>query len=128
MPRQLPPIWTVPWFKYAQYDASIEQPLIRNAGEALGVTALLNLSSDYPADTCSARRLPSTNLHWIETMLQRPRSLRPDSKGQFGGLTAEMAVADFRRRSAWQIDAERVNNGRKLYAEICAECHPRPGQ
>ena len=48
-PVSFPPIWTVPWLKCAQYDASIEQPLIRNAGEALGVTALLNLSSDYPA-------------------------------------------------------------------------------
>ena len=35
-PVSFPPIWTVPWFWWAQYDASIEQPLIRNAGEALG--------------------------------------------------------------------------------------------
>ncbi|RZI37870.1 cytochrome C, partial [Herbaspirillum sp. HC18] len=46
-PVSYPAIWTVPWFKFAQYDASIEQPLIRNAGEALGVTALLNLSDAY---------------------------------------------------------------------------------
>lgn len=31
-PVSFPAIWTVPWFKFAQYDASIEQPLIRNAG------------------------------------------------------------------------------------------------
>ena len=43
-----PPIWSVPWFWWAQYDASIEQPLIRNAGEALGVSALINLSPDTP--------------------------------------------------------------------------------
>src|SRR3984885_11625896 len=41
-PVSFPPIWTVPWFWWAQYDASISQPLIRNAGEALGVAALLN--------------------------------------------------------------------------------------
>jgi hypothetical protein len=28
-PVSFPPIWTVPWFYWAQYDASIEQPLIR---------------------------------------------------------------------------------------------------
>jgi hypothetical protein len=35
-PVSFPPIWSVPWLWWAQYDASIEQPLIRNAGEALG--------------------------------------------------------------------------------------------
>lgn len=50
-PVSFPPIWTVPWLKYAQYDASIEQPLIRNAGEALGVTALLNLSDATAKNT-----------------------------------------------------------------------------
>ena len=47
-PVSFPPIWTVPWFLWAQYDASIEQPLIRNAGEALGVSALVNFSPDMP--------------------------------------------------------------------------------
>src|SRR6185369_6299906 len=31
-PVSFPPIWSVPWFWWAQYDASIEQPLVRNAG------------------------------------------------------------------------------------------------
>src|SRR6202041_2554915 len=46
-PVSFPPIWTWPWFRFGQYDPSIQQPLIPNAGEALGVTALLNLSPDY---------------------------------------------------------------------------------
>ena len=49
-PVSFPPIWTVPWFLWAQYDASIEQPLIRNAGEALGVFALVNLSPARPRE------------------------------------------------------------------------------
>ena len=55
-PVSFPPIWTVPWFWWAQYDASIEQPLIRNAGEALGVSALINLSPTIRRRRCSARR------------------------------------------------------------------------
>src|SRR6202012_1124128 len=49
-PVSFPPLWTVPWFAWAQYDASISQPLIRNAGEALGVSALINLSPESPVD------------------------------------------------------------------------------
>ena len=65
-PVSFPPIWTVPWFKFAQYDASIEQPLIRNAGEAMGVTALLNMSDDYPPDALFRSSMAIENLHWIE--------------------------------------------------------------
>ena len=68
-PVSFPPIWTVPWFLWAQYDASIQQPLVRNAGEALGVSALLNLSPDYPADTLFRSSVQIENLDRIETML-----------------------------------------------------------
>ena len=125
-PVSFPPIWTVPWLKYAQYDASIEQPLIRNAGEALGVTALLNLSSDYPADTLFRSSVDLTNLLWIETLLRGPDPFAQNPK-QFGGLTAPKWPSQiFGDDPAWKIDPERVNRGRKLYAEICAECHLGP--
>ena len=75
-PVSFPPIWTVPWFLWAQYDASIEQPLIRNAGEALGVSALVNLSPDYcPRRRCSARPIALENLVRIEAMLRGPDPL-----------------------------------------------------
>ena len=125
-PVSFPPIWTVPWLKYAQYDASIEQPLIRNAGEALGVTALLNLSSDYPADTLFRSSVDLTNLLWIETLLRGPDPFAQNPK-QFGGLTSPKWPSQiFGDDPAWKIDPERVNRGRKLYAEICAECHLGP--
>src|SRR4030095_11819940 len=86
-PVSFPPIWTVPWFKYAQYDASIEQPLIRNAGEALGVTALVNMSPDYPADALFRSSVAMQNLFWIETMLRGPDPFSQTPRG-FGGLTS----------------------------------------
>ena len=127
-PVSFPPIWTVPWFKYAQYDASIEQPLIRNAGEALGVTALVNLSADYPCG-CAVPLVgrPEQSAFWIEDDAARPRSLRARLQSGFGGLTSPKWPSQiFGDDPAWKIDPERVTKGRKLYAEICAECHLGP--
>lgn len=44
-PVSYPPIWGTPWFAWAQYNASILQPLARNVGEALGVNAGLDLAT-----------------------------------------------------------------------------------
>jgi hypothetical protein len=112
----------VSWLKYAQYDASIEQPLIRNAGEALGVTALLNLSGDYAADRLLKSSVDVTNLHWIEKLLAGPD---PTAKKTFGGLTSPRWPSQI-LGDAWKIDPERVERGRKIYAELCAECHLGP--
>ena len=38
-PVHYPRIWDTPWFPLAQYSASIGQPMVRNAGEALGTGA-----------------------------------------------------------------------------------------
>jgi hypothetical protein len=122
-PVSFPPIWTVPWLKYAQYDASIEQPLIRNAGEGLGVTALLNLSDDYAKGTLFRSSIEIKNLHWIETLLA---GSPPYPKKQFSGLTSPKWPSQIFGDDAWKIDGERVKRGRKLYAEICAECHLGP--
>ncbi len=124
-PVSFPPIWTVPWFKYAQYDASIEQPLIRNAGEALGVTALVNMSPDYPADALFRSSVALQNLFWIETMLRGPDPFGQTPRG-FGGLTSPKWPSQIFTDDAWKIKPERVTKGRAIYAEICAECHLGP--
>ena len=38
-----PRIWNAPWFDWVQYNGSIQQPMVRNAGEALGVGAYLSV-------------------------------------------------------------------------------------
>ncbi|TPQ37558.1 cytochrome C [Bradyrhizobium guangdongense] len=122
-PVSFPPIWTVPWLKYAQYDASIEQPLIRNAGEALGVTALLNLSDAYPKDTMFRSSIEIKNLHWIEEML---RGSPPKPAGKLSGLLSPKWPSQIFGDGAWAIDTKRVERGRQLYADICVECHLGP--
>src|SRR6266446_938997 len=124
-PVSFPPIWTVPWFLWAQYDASIQQPLVRNAGEALGVSAQVNLSPDYPAETLFRSSVAIANLDRIETMLRGP-DLDQNPKA-FGGLASpRWPWQIFPDDPLWKIDPARVSSGRAIYAEICAECHLGP--
>lgn len=120
-PVSYPPIWTVPWFKFAQYDASIEQPLIRNAGEALGVTALLNLSDAYPEDRLWRSSVHINTLGWIEDMLRGPDPFKA-AEPKFGGLLSPKWPSQI-LGDAWRIDKDKVDNGRKIYAEMCSGCH-----
>jgi hypothetical protein len=125
-PVSFPPIWTVPWLAWAQYDASIEQPLIRNAGEALGVFALVNLSPDAPKEALFRSSVAVENLVRIEAMLRGPDPFSLNPKG-FGGLKPPKWPAQlFPDDPAWKIDPARVSKGRAIYAEICAECHLGP--
>ena len=125
-PVSFPPIWTVPWFWWAQYDASIAQPLIRNAGEALGVAALLNLSPDTAPDTMFRSSVDIENLSSIETMLRGNDPFKQNPP-EFTGLKSPKWPADiFQDDPAWKINPDRVVKGRAIYAEICAECHLGP--
>jgi hypothetical protein len=125
-PVSFPPIWTVPWLLWAQYDASIQQPLIRNAGEALGVSALINLSPNGSADALFRSSADVENLDSMEKMLRGPNPFEQTPKG-FAGLRSPKWPSDiFAADPAWKINPVRVDNGRKIYAEICAECHLGP--
>jgi hypothetical protein len=125
-PVSFPPIWTVSWFWWAQYDASISQPLIRNAGEALGVSALINLSPNNPADAIFRSSVDVENLASIETMLRGPNPFEQTPKGFAGLRSPKWPSRVFPDDPAWKIDTVRVDKGRKIYAEICAECHLGP--
>jgi mono/diheme cytochrome c family protein len=125
-PVSFPPIWTVPWFYWAQYDASIQQPLIRNAGEALGVSALLNLSPDFSPETLLRSSVDVENLTAMESLLKGPNPFEQTPKG-FGGLRSPPWPGGmFPHDDTWTIKPARVENGRKIYAEICVECHLGP--
>jgi hypothetical protein len=125
-PVSFPPIWTVPWFWWAQYDASIEQPLIRNAGEALGVAALINLSPNPPPEALFRSSVALENLVRIEDMLRGPDPFRQNPKSFSGLKSPKWPSQVFSNNAEWKIDSERVFKGRAIYAEICAECHLGP--
>ena len=125
-PVSYPPIWTVPWFSWAQYDGSIAQPLIRNAGEALGVSAEINFSPEPASNRLWRSSMAVENLLHIEDMLRGPDPFATTTPA-FGGLTSpKWPEKLFPDDEAWKIKTARVENGRKLYATICVECHLGP--
>jgi mono/diheme cytochrome c family protein len=132
-PVSFPPLWDAPWFLWAQYDASIFNELVRNAGEALGVNAKLNMTmatnDKQPLFRSSVQVL---NIYWFEEMLRGSDPFAAEKPGdlpKFKGLIAPKwsEVADiFKGDAAWQIDQTKLIQGRGLYRELCVECHRGP--
>jgi hypothetical protein len=121
-PVHFPHIWGAPWFSWAQYDSSIQRPMVRNAGEAMGVAALVNLSNEgkplYDSSVNFAVLLR------IEEDLSGPYAAghTPLTDKHFTGLAAPK----------WpdilpKIDIDLAAKGGALYAQLCAGCHlPAP--
>ncbi|MGE3977657.1 MAG: di-heme-cytochrome C peroxidase, partial [Nitrospira sp.] len=80
-PVNYPHIWDTYWFTWVEYDASIMQPMFRNAGEALGVGAKINLIN--PARPLYKSTVGIQELHEIEQLLagKNPHSGTPGFKG-----------------------------------------------
>jgi mono/diheme cytochrome c family protein len=128
-PVSFPPIWGVPWFSWAQYDASVQNELVRNAGEALGVNARVNLreygNKDLPTFRSSVQM---QNIFWFERLLAGQEHPLAGAKG-FKGLGAprwEDAAALFPGDAAWAVNQTLVAEGRALYRKHCVECHRPP--
>ncbi len=115
-PVHYPHIWTAPWFTWVQYNGSIMRPMVRNAGEAMGVRALVNLTnSDRPMFDSTVK---VRNLNWVEhTLAGSP----PYPARAFTGL----------RSPSWPsvlppVDRMRAAKGAALYKELCQGCHLPP--
>jgi len=123
-PVSFPPIWTTPWFSWAQYDASIANELVRNAGEALGVNAKINLIGK---DNHYRSSVQMTNIYRFEDLL-RGRMDGVRDRRAFAGLSAPKwsDAADKLKDQAWSIDQRLVDKGRELYRKHCVECHRGP--
>ena len=117
-PVNFPHIWNTSWFLWVQYDASIMAPMIRNAGEAMGVGAYVNMHASSPDTFDSSVKLD--NLHWMEELLAG--KIQPTKEAGFGGL----------QHPEWEesifggINKEKHAKGAKLYAELCQGCHLPP--
>jgi mono/diheme cytochrome c family protein len=119
-PVAFPHIWDTHWFDWVQYNGSIEQPMIRNAGEAMGVRAIVNYSD--PATPRFTSTVRVDNLDRIEAQLAGPPGSNPVADRRFAGL----------RPPAWpqnilpKIDAALAARGAALYAQRCQGCHLPP--
>ena len=121
-PVSFPPIWSTPWFSWAQYDASVQNELVRNAGEALGVNAKVNLreygNAQLPTFRSSVEML---NIHWFERLLAGPHPL--DGEKGFKGLLAPKwtdAAKLFPNDSAWKLDDALVTEGARFTEDIAS--------
>ena len=98
-PVKFPHTWNTSWFDWVQYDGSIEQPMVRNAGEAMGVSAKINLTN--PDAKLYSSSIPMDTVFEMEGMLAGEYPLTPDPakpNGVKGDRSARSGVAC---RSAW---------------------------
>lgn len=122
-PVAFPHLWATPWFDWVQYNGAIEQPLVRNAGQALGVRALVNLTRK---DGLFASTINFDNLHRMETQLAGkspwPQPAGGSPEQRFSGLKAPV----WPESVLPGIDGKKAAHGRRLYRELCQECHQPP--
>ena len=102
-PVSFPHLWGTPSFDWVQWNGSIQQPMARNIGEALGVNTPVTLRGD-PADIFKSE-VKIENLHLLEKTLQK---LQPPRWPE--------AVMG-------QIDRSKAATGETLYRQHCAACH-----
>lgn len=116
-PVNFPHIWTSSWFDWVQYDGSIMQPLIRNAGEALGVSAYLDVKSPEKEHRFGSS-IPMANLQWIEALLAgKP----PYPEQKFSGLLSPKWPKELPA-----VKADLAGKGAELYGKYCQGCHLPP--
>lgn len=120
-PVKYPHIWNTSWFDWVQYDGSIMQPMIRNAGESLGVAAKVNLSN--PSLPLYKSSVQVKTVHEMEALLAGPNPFGPNGKPRgFDGLLPPKWPADV----LGAIDQAKAKQGAKLYADLCQGCHMAP--
>nr|WP_283833867.1 di-heme-cytochrome C peroxidase [Bradyrhizobium diazoefficiens] len=115
-PVHFPRIWDASWFDWVQYNASIEEPMVRNAGEAMGVSAMVNLTSARGGLYNSG--IEFMNLDRIEKSLA---GKQPNQSTGFTGLKSPQWPAELP-----PIDQKLAGQGATLYKENCQGCHQAP--
>lgn len=117
-PVHYPRIWNTPWFDWVQYNGSIMQPMVRNAGESLGVSSELNLTD--PSKGLFKSSVKTETLYEMEEMIKGKTP--PNAKDGFSGLQSPKWPADILP----PIDQKLAAQGAKLYVDHCQGCHRPP--
>ena len=117
-PVHYPRIWNTPWFDWVQYNGSIMQPMVRNAGESLGVSAELNLTD--PSKGLFKSSVNVDTLYAMEEMIKGKTP--PNAKDGFSGLKSPKWPNDILP----PIDRKKADRGFELYKSHCQECHRPP--
>jgi hypothetical protein len=121
-PVHFPRIWNAPWFGWVQYNGSIQQPMTRNAGEALGVGAKLNLTGgDDPLFSSSVLVKPL-----FELEQQIAGTPPPNAASGFNGLASPRWQDANLAKILPPIDTKLIDKGAGLYKKHCRPCHMAP--
>ena len=102
-PVSYPHLWGTTSFDWVQWNGSIQQPMARNIGEALGVNALITLQGN-PADIFEST-VNIQNLFLLEKKLEKLEAPR------------------WPENVLGPIDQEKASRGEALYTQHCAACH-----
>ena len=111
-PVNFPPIWDASWLNWVQYNGSIQQPMGRNVGEAMGVRSRINLLGNPGEQFDNSIRVD--NLREIEILI--------------GGEKFDERV----QSPPWpddifgKPDPDQVAKGKALYNVLCVHCHQWP--
>lgn len=116
-PVDFPYLWLVSWLDWVQYDGSIQQPMVRNAGESLGLGAAIkmNVGPDHFQSSVHFE-----NLLLMEELLAGKTPPRPSRK--FSGLQPPAWPEEY----LGSIDRTLANDGKALYVKHCQACHFPP--
>ena len=130
-PVSYPYIWNAPWFDWVQYNSSIQQPMVRNLGESMGVKGKVNLAD--PTNPFESY-IPVEQLHEMEQMLAGDE--RPWQVQKFGGLQSPKWSEFAALGILPPLNQELVAQGRRLYLGgsganngsrgLCVGCHLPP--
>jgi len=116
-PVNFPHIWNTSWFDWVQYNASIEQPMVRNAGESLGVSAPVNLT-----DAKRGLFTSHVQIEKIDGMEKQIAGKQPNETNGFTGLNAPKWPENI----LGPIDPTLAASGATLYDNLCKGCHLPP--
>lgn len=120
-PVHYPRIWDVHWFEWAQYNGSIGQPMVRNAGEALGTGAPIVLAG-VPSSTTALTAPLFTSGVQVGVLFEMEKMLagnQPTAATGFTGLVAPKWPSEV----LGPIDTGLAERGARLYDSLCAHCH-----
>jgi hypothetical protein len=98
-------VWNIPQSAWNQWVPALNDPVLRNAGEVMGVFARMDLTSKTPADGL-----------FDSTM---------DLKGQLVSedLLRRLAPPKWPAEILGKIDQEKAAKGKQLFATNCSGCH-----
>lgn len=122
-PVKFPSLWDAPYFSWAQYNGSIEQSMVRNVGEALGVRARISYARGGKAwGTSGEREETLTSTVDIAGLYALEKLLRGSGADYFNGLRSPVWPEAYFGAIAW----DRADRGRQLYQTHCQGCHLPP--